>query len=280
MRRRWPLLLVALVSLAACGDDDGETSGEGSSSGADATAFSWETSFEQAGTGYVLTVVGAISEDEATYDLHVEPILPDAAAGGDDFTAYLAAASVNGFAEPGDGVLTSTGEEVSVDGRTEVRVRGSDRWYRSPWAAEVAAHVLGEAAWVRVPAAGEPVILDIATALFNERYDDALRRLLDAVRDGSPIEAPTPEQAASELDEVLGPWVGLAGPAYPRGAEATIAGDATEGSAGWRDDLTVAEDGVEGRLEGRVEWQPTFADFPPVPTSSVDVGDVTAGLGG
>lgn len=277
MTRRWiALLLVALaVATTACGDDASDDAPAAGS----ATAFTWETTFDQAGTGYVLTVVGAITDDEATYDLHVEPRLPEDPAGGDDFTAYLAAASVNGFAEPGDGVRTSTGEEVSLDGRTEVRVRGTERWYRSPWAADVAGHVLGDVAWVRVPA-GEPVIIDIATALFNERYDEALRRLLDAVRDGSPPEAPTPEEAGSELDEVLGPWVGLAGPAYPQGAAADITGDATEGSAEWQDDLTAADDGVDGHLAGRVRWQPTTADLPSVPASSIDIADVTAGLGG
>lgn len=279
MQRWWTTLLaIALLGVAAaCGDDD--ASSEDQPAGGSATAFTWETTFDQAGTGYVLTVVGAVTDDEATYDLHVDPLLPDDPAGGEDFTAYLATASVNGFAEPGDGVLTSTGEEVSLDGRTEVRVRGTERWYRSPWAAEVAGHVLGDVAWVRVPA-GEPVIIDIATALFNERYDGALRRLLGAVGDGSPPEAPTPDQAGSELDEVLGPWVGLAGPAYPMGAAARVTGDATEGSAEWSDDLTAAGDGVDGRLAGRVRWQPTTADLPRVPTSAVDIADLTAEFAG
>jgi hypothetical protein len=286
VRSWWRLVLVgAVVALVAgaCGDDDAGEAGEpgsGSGDGEPVTAFVWETVLDQDGYGYVLTVEGVVGDDFADYTMQVEPLVAD---GGDDFADYLAfvaGVAVNGYAEPGQGVATSEGE-IATDSRTEVRVLGAERWYRNPWVLDEASFALGDAEWVRVPA-GEAVIADLVTAVLNERYDEAVRRLLAVVAAGEPLEAPTPEEMSTELDEVLTPWIGLAGPAYPIGAPATVSGDADEGEASWRQELTYEPDGADGELRGTVRWRPTTSPRPEAPAAgdAVDVSELTAGLGG
>lgn len=273
------LVLVVLVApVAACGDDDG---GDGaaptSAPGAPATSFVWETALDRDGDGYVLTVSGLVGDDHAAYELQVEPLVPEGGAEGADVLGGLAGIAVNGFDDV-DGLPTSSGP-VDLDGRTEVRVRGEERWYRNPWLLEEAAFALGDAEWVRVPS-DEPVIADVVTAVLNERYDDALRRLLDAVEAGTSVEAPTPDEEASELDEILTPWLGLVGSAYPIGAQATATGDAEQGEVTWRQVLEPERDGASGEMRGRVEWDTTTADVPSAPAVSIDVPDLTADLAG
>lgn len=278
MRLAKALLVVGLLAATACGGDDAGSDGPAAAGAEEqATAFEWETVLDQDGYGYVLTVEGTVGEASATYTMQVEPTFGEQ--GGDyaDVLATLAGTAVNGFAEDGAGV--GPGGEIDPDGQTRVVVLGDDRWYRSPWLLDEAVTAMGDAEWVHVPA-GEPVIADAVTAVLNERYDDALRRLLASVRDGSPIEAPTPEDSGAELDEVLTPWIGLVGPAYPMGSPATVTGDAAQGEATWRDELTYDPDGADGELRGTIRWRPATAVPPTPPASSIDVAELTAGLGG
>jgi hypothetical protein len=242
-----------------------------------ATEFTWTTTLDQAGYGYELTVEGIVGDGHASYSMQVEPILAGGA-GGDDVVAALAATSVNGEAPDGEGVATSLGA-VSTDGSTRVAVVGADRWYLNPWLVQQADE--GEAAgeWVHVRR-GDAVIADIATAVLNERYDEAVRHLLDAVASGSAVEAPTPGEQSSELDETLTPWIGLVGPAFPIGAPATVEGDANAGSASWRHVSTPEVHGVDAVMAGAVRWRSTTEPRTTEPSSAVDVAEITAELGG
>lgn len=274
MRR--PILLLAtvlVVVVAACGGGD-DAPAPTTLATVDVTTFLWETAIDRDGDGYELTVSGAVGEEHAIYEMTVEPLVPD---GGDDVLGGLAGVAVNGFDDE-DGVATSSGP-VDADGATEVRVLGDERWYRNPWLLQEASFAMGDAQWVRVPS-DEPVIADLVTAVLNERYDDALRRLLAAVRAGDRIEAPTAEDESSELDEILTPWVGLVGEAYPFGAEAEVSGDADRGTVTWRQVLDPARDGATGEVRGSVEWGATTLARPPAPGPSIDIDEVTAGFAG
>jgi len=257
----------AVVALTSCAGGGGKSVDE-------ATAFTWETTLDQGGMGYVLTVDGTVGDDVAAYSLQVEPLVPEDGAGSDDAIAALAGVAVNGLADDG-GTATSLGP-VDPDGETLVRVRGGERWYRNPWLLGELADVMGDAEWVRVPAGGA-VLVDLATSVLNERYDESLRRLLDLVAQDRDVTAP--ELTGAELDETLTPWIGLAGPAYPIGAAAEVTGDAEEGEVSWRDETT----GVDGRpttMAGTVRWAPSTAGAPEAPEPVVDVAELVAGLGG
>lgn len=272
-----------LVALSACGDDDTTDTvgdGDGDESGEDVVEFTWVTTLDQDGFGYVLTVDGFVGDGHAAYTMQVEPLLADDPGDYEDYLALIAGAAVNGFAGPGEGVAADGGD-ISLDGFTEVRVVGDDRWYRNPWLLQEASFAMGEAEWVRVERADD-VIVDIVTAVVNERYDDALRRLLDAVGSGTTLEAPTPAEDSVELDEMLTPWVGLAGPAYPIGADAEITGDESEGEARWTQVFTYEPDGADGEMGGQVRWTPGRAERPERPAAGdvIEVAEVTAGLGG
>ena len=269
-----PLAIVLLGAvLASCGAD-GPPAELAEPELVEATSFRWRTEVIQDGTGYVLTVGGVVGDDHAVYAMQVEPVL----GAGDDFLASLAAVTVNGFDEEG-GVVTSAGD-VSLEGETEVRVLGDERWYRNPWLVDEAADAMDGAEWVRVRS-DEAVIADLATAVLNERYDHALRRLLVAVDAGDPIEAPTPDEQASELDEVLTPWVGLRGPAYPVGVDAAVTGDASRGQVEWRQTLTTAEHGFDGTMAGTVEWGgPVDVVRPLEPGPAVEASELAARLEG
>lgn len=276
MTRRWIVLAVLAVVVASCGDDDAETAIDpadpppGSATDAsdlEATEVRWTTTYDVDGFGYVLTVEGVVGDDHASYTMHVELLLADD--GGDmaELVPGMAGAAVNGFVQGADADAELLG--IDPDGRTEVRVVGDARWYRSPWLLVEADFAMGDAEWVRV-GRDEEVLLDIVTPVLNERYDEALRALLDDVRTGTPLAAPTPAEASSELDELLTPWIGLAGPAYPIGAPATVTGDADTGEATWAQVLTSEPDGVDGELRGQVRWSPAEAG-PPEPPQPDDV---------
>jgi len=263
---------VAVLLVARARDGDGPPV---ASEPVPVTSFVWTTTLDQGGVGYELTVGGAVGSSHAIYSLQVEPILGGGGAPGDDAVAALAASAVNGFAD--DGVQTSVGP-VDPDGQTEVVVLGDDRWYRNPWLLDEAADPLDGASWVRV-GRGDAVLADVATAVLNERYDVAVRDLLDAVAAGRPVQAPAPDERSAELDEVLTPWIGLRGPAYPVGAEASVTGDVERGRVSWQDELTVAEDGIDAVMAGTVEWGATTLARPVEPGPSVDVDRVVAALG-
>jgi hypothetical protein len=283
MRRWWGIVVVGLlVALAACGDDDTTETGDGGDeAGEDVVEFTWVTTLDQDGFGYVLTVDGFVGEGHAAYTMQVEPLLAEGGGDYEDYLALIAGAAVNGFAGPGEGVETEAGDDISLDGRTEVRVIGDDRWYRNPWLLQEAEFAMGDAEWVRVDRA-EDVIADIVTAVLNERYDDAVRRLLDTVGSGATLEAPTPAEDSVELDEMLTPWIGLAGPAYPIGAGAETTGDTVEGEARWTQLFTYEPDGADGEMGGVVRWTRGRAQPPEAPAAGdvIDVAEVTAGLGG
>jgi len=266
VRRWWSVLLLAVVAIAAC-------DGGGGDEAAAATAFEWETVLDQGGDGYALTVEGVVGEGWAEYEMRVSL---DGAAVPPDGLGVLAGSTVNGYA---DGTAGTGPAGIDPEGRTEVRVVGAERWYRNPWLLDEASFALGDAEWVRIPDRGS-VIVDAATAVLNERYDAALDRLLAAVAEGTPVEAPTPEESSAELDEVLTPWVGLAGAAYPMGSAATVTGDERKGEATWRDQLTADVDGVDGAQGGTVRWRPASGEAPSPPADAIDVAELTAGLGG
>jgi len=278
MRRRWiPLAIGLLAAAVACGDDDGGAPATTTLETVPVTTFVWETAVERDGDGYVLRVEGVVGEAHALYTMQVEPLLPEGGGPDADVLAGLAGVAVNGY-DDADGIETSSGP-VDPEGETEVRVLGEERWYQNPWLLGEAAHAMGEASWVRVPS-DEPVIADIVTAVLNERYDDSLRRLLAAVTAGEELVAPSPDEESSELDEILTPWVGLAGPAYPFGAEAVVSGDADRGEASWQHELDPARDGASGEMRGHVEWGATELARPPAPGPSIDVADLTAQFAG
>lgn len=245
--RRWLTVLALLAG--GCGDGSGEAPPE-------AVSFRWVTTVVQDGSGYELVVEGAVGDDHAGYELAVE----STADGG---IGVVAAEAVGGVA----------------GGRTQVRVLGGFRWYRNPWLIDEAAGEMGDDEWVLV-ASERSVVADVATAVLNERYDQALRRLLGAVGADRPIQAPTTAEQDSELDEILTPWVGLAGPGNPLGSQATVTGDAAGGEASWRQVLTVEEDGVDGELRGHVTWETVPSDRPRAPTDVIDVDELTAVLDG
>jgi hypothetical protein len=291
----WTVLVALAVVVAACSDGSTDTSVEAIDpppqetatvdDGTDATDLepvtdmTWTTTYDIDGFGYVLTVEGAVGEDHAAYTMQVDLLLGRDDAGMEELVPGIAGAAVNGFVPGSDADSELLG--IDPEGRTEVRVVGDDRWYRNPWLLEEAGFALGDAEWVQV-GRDEEVLLDIVTAVLNERYDDALRRLLDAVRSGTDLGAPTPDEASSELDELLTPWIGLVGPAYPVGGPSTVTGDAAEGEASWTQVLTYEPDGADGALRGHVRWSPGEA-VPPDPPPAGDVTtapDISARLGG
>lgn len=295
VHRRWIVLAALALVAAGCrdGSDDrsveavdpspeATSTAEGGDGAADlepVTQMSWTTTYDVDGFGYLLTVEGTVGDGHAAYTMHVELLLGDDDGGMDELIPGMAGAAVNGFVAGADGDTELLG--IDADGRTEVRVVGDDRWYRSPWLLDEADHAMEGAEWVLV-GRGEEVLLDIVTAVLNERYDDALRSLLDDVRSGIALAAPTPDEASSELDELLTPWVGLAGPAYPIGGAATVGGDADAGEASWTQVLTYEPDGADGELGGQVRWS-TGQAAPPEPPSPDDVTtapDISARLGG
>jgi hypothetical protein len=243
------------------------------------TEMTWTTTYDVDGFGYVLTVEGTVGDDHAAYSMHVDLLLGSDDGGMEELLPGVAGAAVNGLAPGADADTELLG--IDPEGRTEVRVVGDERWYRAPWLLAEADHAVEGAEWVRVDR-DEEVLLDIVTAVLNERYDDALRRLLDDVGSGTELTAPTPDEASTELDELLTPWIGLAGPAYPIGGEATVAGDADAGEATWTQVLTYEPHGADGALSGRVRWARGEA-VPPVPPDPDDVttaAEVSARLSG
>jgi hypothetical protein len=278
--RRWSALAV-LALVASCGDDDAETSAvDDPGTAVEAiTEVTWTTTYDIDGSGYVLTVDGVVGDDAASYTMHVELLLDDDGGDMSELIPGIAGAAVNGM-RPDAG---ADAELLGIDrkGRTEVRVAGDQRWYRSPWLLHEADFAMGDAEWVQV-GQDEEVLLDIVTAVLNERYDDALRTLLDDVGTGTPLAAPTPDEASSELDELLTPWVGLTGPAYPIGAPATVTGDEGAGEATWSQVLTYEPDGADGELRGHVRWsRGTEAPLgPPEPNGVTTVAEVSARFGG
>lgn len=297
------MLLVALLALAgACGDDDTTTTERRTDTtattpttatsetvveddaedepGEPVIELTWTTRLDQDGYGYVLVVEGVVGDDHAAYTMQVEPLL--GTGGGDyaDLLAGMAGLAVNGFAPPGEGVAI-TGAEIATDGRTEVRVVGDERWYRNPWLLDEAAFAMGDAEWVRV-GDDEAAIADLVTAVLNERYDEALRDLLATVDRGAPVEAPPPAAGATEMDEILTPWIGLAGPEHPLGGEASVQGDAGEGNVTWTQPLTYEPDGTDGELRGEVRWSAGTAAPPTVPADDlvIDLPDLTSRLAG
>lgn len=279
MRRRSSVLLVAALALSAatlgCSDDDSggddETTDDADTASSttssttsvddqddkddkddqDGTSFTWVTTMEIDGSGYVLTVDGGITDDHATYRMQVEPTGNEP-----NLQATTAGASVNGLTERGAPL-----EDIDVDGATEVLVAGTDRWYRSPWLRSEAAPAMDGAEWVHVT--GEAMfVADISRHVLRERYDEALRMLLAMLAAGDGIQAPRAAASAStgdvDLDDLLSPWIGLVGPDAPDGAPAVFSGDQREGTASW--DQTI----IGGRLAGEVTWAPA-ASTPPDP---------------
>ncbi len=273
MRRRPTVLLAAALALSAaalgCSDDDtiDDAAPESTTTSTttqvddqeddqdddnDGTSFTWVTTMEIDGSGYVLTVDGGITDDHATYRMQVE------LTGNDEpnLQATTAGASVNGLTERGAPL-----EDIDVDGATEVLVAGTDRWYRSPWLRSEAATAMAGAEWVHVT--GEAMfVADISRHVLRERYDEALRMLLAMLAAGDGIQAPRAAASAStgdvDLDDLLSPWIGLVGPDAPDGAPAVFSGDQREGTASW--DQTISG----GRLAGEVMWAPA-ASTPPDP---------------
>lgn len=271
------------VVVASCGDGGAETSvgpadpppagsvsvdaGGEPSDLEPVTELTWTTTYDVDGFGYVLTVEGTVGDDHAAYTIHVDLLLGADGADMSELIPGITGAAVNGFVPGADGDTELLG--IDPEGRTEVRVVGDERWYRSPWLLDEAGFAMGGAEWVRV-GRDEEVRLDIVTAVLDERYDEALRALLDDVRSGTSLAAPTPDEQSSELDELLTPWIGLAGPAYPIGGAATVTGDADAGEASWTQVLTYEPDGADGELGGSVRWSPGEA-APPEPPHPDDI---------
>lgn len=222
------------------------------------TAFTWVTTMDVDGSGYVLTVDGELGDDHATYTMQVDVILADGVE--PSIESNTAGAAVNGVIERGAPL-----EESDPDGATEVVVDGTDRWYRSPWLLGEAADAMAGADWVHVVnVVVEPRFLaDISRWVLTERYDEAPRMLLDLVEAGDRIQAPRADPD-SDLDRLLSPWLGLAGPDAPDGSPAIVSGDRAEGVVSWDQALP------NGRLAGEVTWEPTDAE-PPDPPDPDDV---------
>lgn len=267
MRRRPIVLLVAALALSAatlgCSDDDsGGDDGTTATSETtvttsiddqeddDGTSFTWVTTMEIDGSGYVLTVDGGITDEHATYRMQVEPTGNEP-----NLQATTAGASVNGLTERGAPL-----EDIDVDGATEVLVAGTDRWYRSPWLRSEAAPAMAGAEWVHVT--GEAMfVADISRHVLRERYDEALRMLFAMLAAGDGIQAPWASSTSMgdvDLGDLLSPWIGLVGPDAPDGAPAVFSGDQREGTASWDQTITG------GRLAGEVTWAPA-ASTPPDP---------------
>jgi hypothetical protein len=293
--RRWSILAVLAVVVAACGDGSTDGSleaadpspqgtatvdgGTGATDLEPVTEMTWTTTYDVDGFGYVLTVEGTVGDGHAAYTMHVDLLLGSDDGGMDELIPGITGAAVNGFVPGADADTELLG--IDPEGRTEVRVVGDGRWYRSPWLLDQAAHAMGDAEWVLV-GREEEVLLDIVTAVLNERYDDALRALLGDVRSGADLAAPTPDEASTELDELLTPWIGLVGPTYPVGSAATVTGDAEAGEARWTQVLTYEPDGADGELSARIRWSPGQA-APPEPPHPGDVAtapEITARLAG
>ncbi len=287
-------MCVALLT-AACADRSDEpiraadgtstTIGDPSTSAPDltqpATAFTWVTTVDTDGYGYVLTVEGSVVEDAAAYTMQVEPRLGTDRGEYADMLALMAGIAVNGFAAPGEGdaIETDTGERISQHGHTEVRVHGDDRWYRSPWLLDEAATAMGGAEWVHLRAEDDPQI-DLITYVVTERHDDALRRLLGQVSSGEPVTPPAGVPDDWEIDQLLSPWTGLIGAGDNVAVE--VSGDAERGAASWRDVLTYEPDGADGELSGRVTWSTERPEPPTEPDdgSVIEASTLSAQLAG
>lgn len=298
MRRRLflPVAVAGALLLAlGCSDDDapddaasgaaelptdsagGTDSDNGTDTGTDAgrddgfevdapsgTAFTWVTTMDVDGSGYVLTVDGDVGDDHAAYTMRVDVLLGDGV--DPSLESSTAGAAVNGVVEPGAPL-----DQADPDGVTEVIVDGTDRWYRSPWLLGEASDAMDGAAWVRVVDAGEAVfVADISRRVLAERHDAALRSLLDLVDAGEQVRAPSASLDPGPdpgLDRLLSPWLGLRGPEGSDGAPAVVTGDVTEGSVSWEQTLP------NGRLAGEVTWEPADAT-PPAPPAPDDVVDL------
>jgi hypothetical protein len=289
------MLAALAVVVAACGDgatdgslEAGDPPPQGTATvdgGTEATDLEpvtemvWTTTYDVDGFGYVLTVEGTVGGDHAAYTMHVDLLLGADDGGMEELIPGITGAAVNGFVPGADADAELLG--IDPDGHSEVRVVGDERWYRSPWLLDQAAHAMRGAEWVLV-GRDEEVLLDIVTAVLNERYDDALRALLGDVRSGAELVAPTPEEASTELDELLTPWIGLVGPTYPIGSAATVTGDADAGEASWTQVLSYEPDGADGELSARIRWSPGAAapPEPPRPDDVTTAPEITARLAG
>jgi len=219
--------------------------------------FTWTTTFDTDGYGYVLTVEGTVGDDEAAYTMQVEPLFGTDGGDYSDLIALIAAAAVNGFAGPGEASIDAggSGGAIAVDGSTVVRVIGDDRWYRNPWLHDEAAFAMGDAEWVHVAGDDRPMI-DVASYVVAERHDEAVRTVLAQIAAGEDIDAPAPSPGTTELDEILTPWIGLTESDGFGTATATVTGDDREGSLRWELLLTYEPDGSDGRIAGEVTWRP------------------------